>query len=200
MSHIIEFRTFHLAVSHLSFTVSRIQFYILHFFLLVHRLVVIAALLKIYFNNDCENSKLLREYYIGAIVLLIVTIIFTLVIMGVSMQGTISDDYPRRHINILLYIKFLFIFIEAAWLIYSTYITFDSGFKDCDHFFLWAARGAVLCAWIVGFFMFVGIILVFDPLGSTKGQRKREDELSRSSSTELISSRMSEHIRVWERR
>ena len=148
---------------------------------------------------SCPNGYLLRSYYIGAAVLLSIGIIHTTITMLVSMRGSICDSKPRQHINILLYLKTGILLPEAVWIILGTYWTFGHSFS-CDWTVYWAARGAVICAWIVGFWMFVGILLVFDPLGSAEHRVDLGDTMAKKGSEYLIDSSSSRSIRVWETR
>ncbi|XP_070186231.1 diacylglycerol lipase-beta-like isoform X2 [Littorina saxatilis] len=170
------------------------------FFLRLSWLLVISILLGIHHGSfTCPNGYLLRDYYIGTIVLLSIGILNSLAIMVVSMRGTIRDSRPRRHVSNLLYAKAIILIPEAVWIILATYWAFGVSFS-CDWTVVWAAKGAVICAWIVGFWMFVGILLVFDPLGSAEHRLNVGDTMSKKGSEYLIHSSKSKNMHVWETR
>ncbi|XP_076442835.1 diacylglycerol lipase-beta-like isoform X2 [Babylonia areolata] len=163
-------------------------------------LITISVLFGIHRGSfGCPNGYLLQDYYIGAIVLLSIGIVHTGIIMGFSMRGTIRDDHPRRHVNVLLYLKAVILLPEIVWIVIATYWAFGYSYS-CDWTVYWAARGAVICAWIVGFWMIVGILLVFDPLGSAEHRVNLGDVMSRSGSDFHIESSKSKNVRVWETR
>ncbi|KAK7506291.1 hypothetical protein BaRGS_00002403, partial [Batillaria attramentaria] len=163
-------------------------------------LLAISVLLGIHNGSfACPYGHQLRNYYIGAIVLLSVGIIHTAVTMLISMRGSIRDSHSRRHMNILLYLKFAILVPEAIWIIIATYWAFGFAYT-CDRSVYWAARGAVICAWIVGFWMFVGILLVFDPLGSAEHRMKFGDTMAKKGSEYAITTNKPKNIVVWEQR
>ncbi|KAL8597649.1 hypothetical protein ACOMHN_031584 [Nucella lapillus] len=163
-------------------------------------LITIAVLFGIHHGSfGCPNGHLLRNYYIGAIVILSIGIIHTAITMGISMRGTIRDDHPRRHIKVFLYLKAAILLPEAAWVIVATYWAFGYSYT-CDWSVYWAVRGAVICAWIVGFWIFVGILLVFDPLGSAEHRVNMGDVMSKRGNEYRLDSSKSNNIRVWETR
>ena len=72
----------------------------------------------------CPNGHLLSIYYIGMLVLLSLHIVTDLAILLVSMRGTIADDWPRRHMASLLYVKIPLFCPELSWTIMGTYWAF----------------------------------------------------------------------------
>ena len=174
--------------------------YMMNCFMLCFRLLAISVLLGVHHGSfSCPNGYLLSSYYIGAIVLLSISIVHAAATMLVSMRGTIRDSHPRRHINILIYLKAAILLPEAVWIIIATYWAFGYSFS-CDWTVYWAARGAVICAWIVGFWTIVGIVLVFDPLGSAEHRVNLGDTMAKKGSEYLIEPSKSMYSRVWEMR
>jgi sn1-specific diacylglycerol lipase len=167
---------------------------------MIFRLLVISILFGLHDGSfTCINGYLLRNYYIGTLVILAVNIVQSFATMVLSMQGSIRDSKPRRHISALLYLRFAMFVPEGIWVIVATYWTFGHSFT-CDWSVYWAARGAVICAWIVGFWMFIGLLLVFDPLGSAEHRVNLGDSISKSGKDYLIGSSKSKHSKVWETR
>lgn len=167
---------------------------------LFDRLLAISILFGIHHGSfNCDNGYLLRYYYTGSIILLSFGIVLTAAMMWLSMKGSIRNDYARRHLNIILYLKLLLLLPEAIWITVATYWTFGFSYS-CELTVYWTARGAVICAWIVGFWMFIGILIVFDPMGSVEQHMDLSETSSRKSSKYLIANSKSVNARVWEQR
>lgn len=163
-------------------------------------LLAISILFGIHHGSfNCDNGYLLRYYYTGSIILLSFGIVLTAAMMWLSMKGSIRNDYARRHLNIILYLKLLLLLPEAIWITVATYWTFGFSYS-CELTVYWTARGAVICAWIVGFWMFIGILIVFDPMGSVEQHMDLSETSSRKSSKYLIANSKSVNARVWEQR
>lgn len=155
-------------------------------------LIIILAVHKNGFN--CTYGHDLKVFYIGTIVLNGIGLITAIILVRISMKGTMKDDWPRRNINYALYVK-LFMFVpEACWVCVSTYWAFAHDY-DCYWSVYWTARGAVICSWIIGFLTFVAIAIVFDPLGTII---RSSSTTSASETLEFAGNKTASQI--WERR
>ncbi|GFR93547.1 Sn1-specific diacylglycerol lipase beta [Elysia marginata] len=166
------------------------------------RFLWLAALLTIYIVHqsdfDCGNGHTMRDFYIGTIALDSVGIVNMMALLFVSMQGTIRDNWPRRNIWVFLYGRLLLLLPEAIWACLTTYWMFGHHFT-CDWTVVWTARTAVLCSWLVGFLTFVGILVVFDPLGAAKRRNVVHCSMSRDGASSFMVGDSSAH-KVWENR
>ncbi|XP_055874911.1 diacylglycerol lipase-beta-like isoform X2 [Biomphalaria glabrata] len=116
---------------------------------------------------ECLHGHDLKSFYIGATVLNGIEIIIVIILLRISMQGTIKNPWPRRNIQRVLYTKIFMYVSEAVWLCISTYWAFGHDYT-CSRSVYWTARAAVICSWIIGFFTFIAIAVAFDPMGSLK--------------------------------
>ncbi|KAH9514419.1 hypothetical protein Btru_025200 [Bulinus truncatus] len=147
---------------------------------------------------ECPHGHDLKSFYIGTIVLNGIGIIVVFIILWISMQGTIKDNWPRRNISWVLYLKLFLYLPEAIWICLSTYWAFGHDYT-CGRSVYWTARGAVICSWVIGLITFIAIAMVFDPFGHTKKRRLTDASLDDSGRevTDIPSISPSE---VWERR
>ncbi|XP_059158872.1 diacylglycerol lipase-beta-like isoform X2 [Physella acuta] len=120
---------------------------------------------------NCDNAQNLKSFYIGTIVLNSIGLINIVVILRISMKGTIKDTWPRRFICWPLYAKIFLLLPEAVWVCLSTYWAFGFSYT-CLWSVVWTVRGTVICSWVVGCLTFFGILASFDPLGSLAISRR----------------------------
>ncbi|KAK2571722.1 Diacylglycerol lipase-beta [Acropora cervicornis] len=73
--------------------------------------------------KNCEASRQLEVFFIGVIVISSLVIINEGAILYVSMQGTLIDSRPRRHMPKLLYVQLALYIPELVWAILGTYWT-----------------------------------------------------------------------------
>lgn len=116
--------------------------------------------------STCTNGDLLRIYYIGMLAILPLEIVISYIIMYLSMQGTITNDEPRRRIPSLVVCKLFLFFLEIVWTIIGTMWAFGSRVERCSHFVVDVVKGATIVCWVLLLVLVVGIIVVFDTLGS----------------------------------
>ena len=116
----------------------------------------------------------------------------------INLQGTIKDNWPRRNIYWFLYGKLLLLLPEAVWVCLATYWMFGHHFT-CSWTVVWTARTAVLCSWLVGFLTFIGILVVFDPLGAAKRRNVVQCSISQEGTSSFMVGGSSAH-KVWENR
>lgn len=144
---------------------------------------------------DCHDGRLLHTYYIGLLSLLAVSIVMTLAVVYVSMQGTITNCSPRRKMTKLIYSKFAITLPELAWNIMGTYWAFG-GSSGCEKHVVLTVKGVVIFGWVMGIVVLIGIGVVFDPLGALH-QISNNRESQRDGADKEISNSAK---RVWETR
>lgn len=166
------------------------------------RFVWLAALTTMFvlhaYNFDCGNGPTMRNFYIGTIALDAIGMLNMTALLYISMQGTICDNWPRRNIWWFLYGRLFLLVPEAVWLCVATSWMFGDHFT-CHWTVVWTARTAVLCSWLVGFLTFVGILVVFDPLGAAKRRNVVHCSMTRDGSSSFMVGGSSAH-KVWETR
>jgi len=155
-----------------------------HFF----RLVVLGAIFHLHKDAfDCHGGQLLHAYYIGLMVLLVASILMTMVVVGASMRGSITNIWPRRAMSKLIYIKVAISIPEIAWNIIGSYWVFGLS-SGCETHVVMTVKGAVISGWVIGLIVLIGIAIVFDPLGALHHTNSQAQELALSAK------------RVWEKR
>lgn len=144
---------------------------------------------------DCDGGELLHAYLIGLLTLLVVSIVMTSVVVGTSMQGTITNIWPRRRLTKLIYIKCAISVPELAWNIIGSYWAFGLS-HGCETHIVMTVKGAVISGWIIGLIVLIGIAIVFDPLGTL---HRSGNGHSSGNDQEMAQAALSAK-RVWERR
>lgn len=121
------------------------------------------------FENDeikyCDARLELQLFFIGVIVLTSLVILNEVAIIYISMQGTLTDARPRRHMPILLYIQIALYLPELLWTILGTYWAVNSG-SNCELSLTIAVWISVALEWSILLAVFIGALMLFDPLGS----------------------------------
>ncbi|KAJ8363825.1 hypothetical protein SKAU_G00126560 [Synaphobranchus kaupii] len=118
-------------------------------------------------------------------------------ILFVMPKWTITNPGPRRFIPVLVCVRFLLYLPEIVWAcLGAMWVSGDS--KGCDLAEVGAVIGAVVASWIILFFTGVGVLVVFDPLGS----QRRSAALYEPGTSDMqsIDSARSLAVRVWESR
>ncbi|XP_007257305.2 diacylglycerol lipase-beta [Astyanax mexicanus] len=153
---------------------------------------------------DCHGGALLHSYLIVLLVLLAFIILTLCAIVYVSAQGTIMNPGPRRSVPALVYLRALLYIPELVWAcLGAVWVSDDSG--GCEPAEVGIVLGTVVASWIILLSMFVGVLIVFDPLGSLRwpvpiGQYSGLRDLESSESSQLFYSARSLAVRVWESR
>lgn len=151
---------------------------------------------------NCSGGQVLYAYIIGLIVLLAIIINVLLVIVCVSMQGTITNPGPRKNIPLLIYIRTALYLPELVWACLGAIWVSDSS-MTCHRSVVIAVLSAVIASWIICFFTLVAVLIAFDPLGSKKQvnlmRRDIHDQQS-SEASQLYDSAKRVATRVWENR
>ncbi|KAJ8363820.1 hypothetical protein SKAU_G00126510 [Synaphobranchus kaupii] len=146
---------------------------------------------------DCPGGAVLNIYLVGLLVILAAIILSQCTIVYVSAQGTITNPGPRRFIPVLVCVRFLLYLPEIVWAcLGAMWVSGDS--KGCDLAEVGAVIGAVVASWIILFFTGVGVLVVFDPLGS----QRRSAALYEPGTSDMQSSDSARSlaVRVWESR
>ncbi|KAJ8363821.1 hypothetical protein SKAU_G00126520 [Synaphobranchus kaupii] len=146
---------------------------------------------------DCPGGAVLNIYLVGLLVILAAIIFSQCAIVYVSAQGTITNPGPRRFIPVLVCVRFLLYLPEIVWAcLGAMWVSGDS--KGCDLAEVGAVIGAVVASWIILFFTGVGVLVVFDPLGS----QRRSAALYEPGTSDMESSDSARSlaVRVWESR
>ncbi|XP_060599676.1 diacylglycerol lipase-beta-like isoform X2 [Ruditapes philippinarum] len=159
-------------------------------------IAVVSAIFHMHKDTlDCHDGNLLHTYYIGLLSLLAISILMTIAVVYVSMQGTITNCSPRRKISKLIYTKFAITLPELAWNIMGTYWAFGVS-SGCEKHIVLTVKGVVIFGWVMGIVVLIGIGVVFDPLGALH-QKSDGGQHQRDSADKEISNSAK---RVWETR
>lgn len=153
---------------------------------------------------DCHGGTVLHSYLVGLLVIL-GFIVFSLgAIVYVSAQGTITNPGPRRSITALVYLRALLYLPELAWACLGAVWASDDS-KGCDPATVGAVIAAVVASWIILLFTGLGVVFVFDPMGSRRpGPPSMEPlgvrDLQSSEGSQFLSRARSVAVKVWESR
>ncbi|XDV45207.1 hypothetical protein PO909_013342 [Leuciscus waleckii] len=166
--------------------------------------------LVVYINHkgrfDCQGGAYLHNYLVVLLVLL-AAIIFTLcAVVYVSAQGTIMNPGPRRSMPVLVYLRAVLYLPELVWAVLGAVWVSDNS-TGCKPEEVGAVIGAVVSSWIILLSMAVGVLVVFDPLGSQRSgvsldtqSGVRGLDLESSESSQLFYTAHTLASRVWESR
>ncbi|XP_055507571.1 diacylglycerol lipase-beta [Leucoraja erinacea] len=149
---------------------------------------------------DCTHGRILPSYLFILIALLAAIIIILFVIVCVSMQGTITNLRPRRHLPVLIYVRTALYLPELGWAIMGAVLIYDET-QGCPATLITTISIAVVASWIFLLFTVIAVLVVFDPLGKPNrplpgGGR----DLESSESGQLLYTARSLAARVWEYR
>ncbi|XP_052783636.1 diacylglycerol lipase-beta-like isoform X1 [Mya arenaria] len=145
-------------------------------FLRIIWLVVVSVIFHLHKDAfNCKGGDLLHAYFVGLLTLLVVSILMASVVVYLSMQGTITNQWPRRKITIPLYIKVAICLPELAWNIMGTYWSFGIS-SGCEVPVVLTVKAVVLTGWVIGIIVLVGLGIVFDPLGAIHGSSTASKE------------------------
>uniref|UniRef100_A0AAY4EWI9 Diacylglycerol lipase-beta n=1 Tax=Denticeps clupeoides TaxID=299321 RepID=A0AAY4EWI9_9TELE len=142
---------------------------------------------------ECPGGAVLHRYLVVLLVLLGVIILSLCAIVYVSAQGTIMNSGPRRSVPALVYLRallyvpeFVLACLGAVWVNEETVISRSVGIF-----------------WIIFISMAIGVVVVFDPLGSqrqgaTVGTGRVLRDMESSESEQFLQRARSLAARVWE--
>ncbi|XP_038830942.1 diacylglycerol lipase-beta isoform X2 [Salvelinus namaycush] len=153
---------------------------------------------------DCSGGRVLHSYLVVLLVLLAFIILSLCAIVYVSAQGTITNPGPRRSIPVLVYVRAMLYVPELIWAILGAIWVSDDS-RGCEPAEVGAVIAAVVASWILLLSTGVGVLFVFDPLGSRHpGPPSQEQlgvrDLESSEGSQLLSTARSVAVRVWESR
>ncbi|KAK7134174.1 hypothetical protein R3I93_017547 [Phoxinus phoxinus] len=166
--------------------------------------------LVVYINHkgrfDCQGGAYLHNYLVVLLVLL-AAIIFTLcAVVYVSAQGTIMNPGPRRSMPVLVYLRAVLYVPELVWAVLGAVWVSDNS-TGCKPEEVGAVIAAVVSSWIILLSMAVGVLVVFDPLGSQRSGVSLDDrsgvrglDLESSESSQIFYTAHTLASRVWESR
>ena len=131
------------------------------------------------FENDeikyCEAWRQLQVFFIGVIVLTSLVIVNEAAIMYVSMQGTLTDVRPRRHMPKLLYVQLALYLPELLWTILGTYWAVKHISLQCEVGLIIAVCVSVALEWSILLTVFIGTLVLFDPLGKVRKELSEQE-------------------------
>ncbi|XP_006813555.1 diacylglycerol lipase-beta-like [Saccoglossus kowalevskii] len=164
-------------------------------------IVAIAVVYQVHHADlvHCDGGDVLLSYLTGVLILLAIVITLEIVIVYCSMQGTIMNPVPRRHLPILLYFRLLLYVPEIIWTIIGTRWAFKEN-SMCDSTVINTVKAAVISSWIILIFVMIGIGLVFDPLGKLHVKVKDSEQLESDEAEQLRQSAHMAAHRLWENR
>ncbi|XP_046888942.1 diacylglycerol lipase-beta [Hypomesus transpacificus] len=152
----------------------------------------------------CPGGGVLHSYLVVLLVVLALIILSLCAIVYVSAQGTITNPGRRRSIPALVYLRALLYLPELVWACLGViWVSGDS--QGCEPAEVGAVIAAVVASWILLLSTAIGVLFVFDPLGSTGPKPAREEllgvrDLESSEGSQLLSTARSLAVRVWESR
>ncbi|KAL4239389.1 hypothetical protein ACF0H5_000206 [Mactra antiquata] len=150
-------------------------------FLRVAWFIVVLVMYVIYndeIGDNCQDAHYLHVYFIGLFVFLLLTSILSIVIVRISMRGTIADSNARRQLPVVLYIRLAVGLPEVSWNGYGTYCAFETA-ENCHKAIVNIAKGTVIFGWIVLLFCIIIWVIIFN-LYSGKSKNKRTSVRVRS--------------------
>ncbi|GCB63791.1 hypothetical protein scyTo_0007438 [Scyliorhinus torazame] len=147
---------------------------------------------------DCKGGGFLPSYLIVLLVLLAAIILALLVIVCVSMQGTITNPGPRRYIPILIYIRTTLYLPELVWAVLGAVWVNDES-EGCASSIVNTITIAVIASWVFLFFTIVAVLTFFDPLGRCTRLNFVTSRVHNLESSDSIQAK-SVAARVWEYR
>ncbi|TRY83776.1 hypothetical protein DNTS_025261, partial [Danionella cerebrum] len=116
---------------------------------------------------DCPGGAYLQYYLIVLLVLLAFIILALSAIVYVSAQGSIMNPGRRRSMPLLVYVRALLYFPEFLWACVGAVWVSDSS-SGCEREEIVAVIGAVVSSWVILLWTLLGVLVVFDPLGSVR--------------------------------
>ncbi|XP_023932665.1 sn1-specific diacylglycerol lipase beta [Lingula anatina] len=114
--------------------------------------------------EECNGKEILKIFYIGVLTIICCHVVLVLGTGYLSTRGTILNIRPRRHITKFLYLRVALFFPELVWNILGAIWAFDESL-DCDTHVVWTVKGVVISMWVLLLGVFIGLLIVFDPLG-----------------------------------
>ncbi|XP_053367520.1 diacylglycerol lipase-beta [Clarias gariepinus] len=153
---------------------------------------------------DCYGGTILHSYIIGVLVLLGIINLTLCAIVYVSAQGTIMNPGPRRSMPFLVYTRAVLFLPEFVWACLGAVWVYNYR-TGCDPPEVGLVVVAVIVSWIIFLSMVVGVLIVFDPLGSLRRPPVTAEplglrDLESNESSQLFYTARSLARSVWESR
>ncbi|MCI4384115.1 hypothetical protein PGIGA_G00034880 [Pangasianodon gigas] len=153
---------------------------------------------------DCHGGAVLHSYLIVLLVLLGVIIITLCVVVYIGAQGTIMNPGPRRSMPVLVYVRGILFLPEFVWACLGALWVTDYS-TGCEPAEVGLVVSTVIASWIIFLSMVVGVLIVFDPLGSLRRPLGTTEHsglrnLESNESSQLFYRARSLAVRVWESR
>ncbi|XP_054913434.1 diacylglycerol lipase-beta [Poeciliopsis prolifica] len=151
---------------------------------------------------DCNGGGVLHTYLVGLLVVLGLIVLSLWAIVYVSAQGTITNPGARRSMPALVYLRALLYIPEFVWAcLGAVWVSDDS--RGCDPATVGAVITAVITSWIILLFTGLGVVFVFDPMGSPRLQPGPAEplgvrDMESSGGTQFLSTARSLATKVWE--
>ncbi|XP_043958350.1 diacylglycerol lipase-beta [Gambusia affinis] len=151
---------------------------------------------------DCNGGGVLHNYLVGLLVVLGLIILSLWAIVYVSAQGTITNPGSRRSIPALVYLRALLYIPEFVWAcLGAVWVSDDS--RGCAPATVGAVITAVITSWVILLFTGLGVVFVFDPMGSPRIQPGPTEplgvrDMESSGGTQFLSTARSLATKVWE--
>ena len=124
--------------------------------------------------KKCDAWRQLEVFFIGVIVITSLVIINEGAILYVSMQGTLIDSRPRRHMPKLLYVQLALYIPELVWAVLGTYWTAAHVSLMCQVSLIIAVAVSVAFQWSMLVIILIGTLILFDSLGKTPADHCQE--------------------------
>ena len=177
------------------------------------RIVWLSVVMFAYFLEDsgykmqCGVTFVrLEGFLIGSMVLQGVVFLTSTAIAITSSLGTLSDDRPRRHVVMFLYLRCSLFFPEVALAVYGTYYMAYSDvlyLPQCPALIKMVCLFGVLSCSVVLLVSFLIIWIIFDPWGASqqlRDKRRTDPDLGIDDAKQQRYRRRAEASNVWETR
>ncbi|XP_046448702.1 diacylglycerol lipase-beta-like isoform X2 [Daphnia pulex] len=115
---------------------------------------------------NCEDGQMLQMYLGGVLFILVIILMANAFLIKHSMRGAIMDVRARKNVPTILYIRIILGVPEMAWTVVGSVGVFST--KDScitSEMTLRVVQGLVIFNWILVVLFFIGVMMVFDPLG-----------------------------------
>lgn len=135
---------------------------------IVIRAAWIVSLIAVYFSHfyhfDCTYGQRMELFYIGFIVMDSVDLFNNIILLYISMKGTVNDNWPRRHLVWFLYLRGILLIPELTWISLSTAWLYGLDLQ-CESHVEWTAKGMVIGGWVLLALKILRAFSTFDPTG-----------------------------------
>jgi sn1-specific diacylglycerol lipase len=113
---------------------------------------------------QCNKTELLLPYFIGFLILMVVIILCQLCIIIISSRGTITNDEPRKRMNIFIYIRIFLTLGEAIFSILGTIWLSTANLKSCSLLLCLTVLANILFFVVALCSLLIVTFFIFDPI------------------------------------